>query len=418
MGLLDLFRRKAAEQEKAAESPDTRTYEIPVESLPGWLREQSSHELERAYSEAAEAARRIEQAFESIRSNSAHFGKARLQGTGREANAANMIKDSFVKAASKLSSPPQISVSSYSGILDYHSKASEALSGLLTPKQAFVLNNYFREKSTTLVGHIKQAHNMLDSLAKVSQSKLKHVEDAEKQAAEILRNKGKLEGMKEEKGELEAETEALKQKLDAAKRAMKEAENSPEMSALQRLAKELEACKARKQEIADTIRQLPAKKALRKTQYSAEKAHSLSHHELSVLREFIREPLCVLNNNRIAELLAVIIRKAMETTQEKEDIEKLLAKLQGEVPRLVNEYDSLEKRIAQIRSETSGSPVQKNLERLHEEAASLETLIVTKTHRLQKLAERLAIAEKELAESKASLAEYILANFGKNVVLV
>jgi hypothetical protein len=207
-----MFSRKP--KETAATAPEKA--DVRLEGARGWLDGMLSAELERLDSAASGLCDNAMAKIESLRSAMKELGRQSFDPQDKTYARVNMAKDTFVnRSLSVLSGVRKpAKTDDYKGLFAFRQCASSAVDEIkmATPKQAFLISNYFKKNASAIIEAAKAADaaiGSLDTFLGGEGSLLRRHADA---AGSIT----VLESAVEDAGAKEAESAELSSRIESA----------------------------------------------------------------------------------------------------------------------------------------------------------------------------------------------------------
>lgn len=430
MGFLkNLFARPPQEKE---EPTDKKPVEMGLGEVLAWVKKTNSAKLEELESDAKAIWSELMNRFSALEKSVKALEKERFEPGDNTYAVFNMLKDGFVKRASKLlNRVPKDMVFTYKFLSESQVLMTSTLKDMMvmSPKQSYSLSNYFSKQISKVVSNIKEIRSGLerfDSFLK-SDAQLIHL---------IEKLEDFLDGYSQEKsefGELAKKSDELKEDLTRLEGEKKE--KSAELGNLLKSDKWREAETFKdgisnlEDEMSGTSLRLKeelsaVKRPFKKMEHEASRIQ-LVPQKLASLKKFVKSPFksFMENEENLKMLLGALEKSGSAINLKDRDQSKLKdfsnKVSNGELGKLKKRYEELAAKKAALDEKRS------EIGHILDSKAQLERSIEEIEKRTKKTSEEIESntqardeAKKSLANAKKEIEDLVLEHLNKKIVIV
>lgn len=379
--------------------------QIPIEEAEEWVKKNLSTKIEEKERKLETLYRELVKEFSSLKTSIDVLGKAQFKGEEKPQAVVNMTKDMVVKRGLALVNNI-LSLKydvTYEGMREFLFSAEDALKDLesLTPKQAFILRNYFSNQGSELVEGIKRTREKLQEfrefLEKEGQT-LRILDEVRENVNQYFEFSDKLQSLLGRKREIQETLKNLKKTIEGENNELKHILKGKEFKESQELEKKIKGLEKEIREKESKLRETLSGiiKPMKKFEYFTHKYYPLLPKDEMFIMDFIQKPLQTIKTKesqlKLKEMLLRIQRFSEEKRlelkgSEKSKISLVLKKLENEIPEAWKEIEEIKKQVDEIhkkkekysdvveRKRDLEESIQKNekeIEELQKESKNLE----------------------------------------------
>ena len=418
---------------KRKEEPpaDDRVHEVSLAELPSWFDGMMGEEIRKKKHEAEGIYGRLLESISEVRRSLERLDSARMSGTERVHIAANMIKESFVrKNYAQLNSMTSFYEHNYRPDYDYFTEFQERSMGAIkelkssTPKQAILLSRYFKRESEQLVESIKKAEELSTGMKEFLSSGSGMLGTREKlkaAASSIAGLQDEMERLGSRASQLEKDTELVRERKSALEAKFLKLLKSRDWNDMNMLGKEVVVVREKLNDTRSRIetRMSSARRPFKKLEYALSDSGKLSPIQRNTLRDFVRDPLKALMQDKGEKNIEKCLRSIKELLdkgemklddKEKAGIEEMVKLMEKEIPELKFKYMELNGLVEHMDRQIEGmSALSSSKERMENEIKRLgeEIVMLGNEHSSAKSrkSEMAAELEREVRELEALIRE-------------
>ncbi len=433
MGIRDFFKRKK-EPEKPKEEPPA---EVHIDEVHDWINQTLSGKIKDRHEKANELYSDVMMGFNKIKDSTDVLETARFESDEKIGAVVNMTKDLFVKRVNSLVAtlqgfqgrPVDLKV-----LKEFQEGAGEALSDMssITPKQAFLLSNYFGKESSGVIESIKDTQEKLSVLREFLESEgetiqLAHSIKSRKDQQSML--KLRLTTVEKEEGGIETRIRELRNKTEKNLAEIDGIVKGHEYSEYNSILEQIEKNRRKSAAIRDRITEEfnSIERPLKKLEYLVSKNYPILKEQEAILEGVINRPFETLEKNNesgIKDILLLVRKASMEAKialkdKERDRIDDIISKLDSDIKELKTVYQDLEEELKDLDRDKGRyewvierkSHLENNIKRALEEIASLEKVLDTSARDKDTI-------RKEMERQKKELEDILYKTSGKKVNIV
>lgn len=436
---LNLFKKIFREDpwEKPRERQEEGAEDIAASEALQWALDAVSEKLVEARGKARKRHTDVLRAISKVGEHAETLGKAEFEPGDKAYSAANMLKDSFANRMKSLANRLHSEVAfqpSHSALTEFTESAAGLLKDMkeTTPKQAFVLSNYFKREAGALIDGVKEAEkhhqelkSFLDSEAKV----MWFVEELESKLSKLIESNASLRKLDRQETDMLGRLKELRKKSEEASLKLGEVMKSGRWAEANGSQRELDALR---KEMSAVISEISAdlsavKRPLKKLGHEAR--DTLPKNKAKFLESAVKSPLKAAmpagSERALEELLADAKKLANKgkislKEKEKENLSETLRKLKsGQFSKLRKRYRTLSEKAMEMEERVGKEHVLLARKRklLEDAASEYETKIEALEQGLRKSSKERESLEKKTQSQKRRLEFLISENMGRKVNL-